>query len=258
MRPDFIPLPVKRRGVTVPTKIPQTVLVAFGGEDPAGFTARSVDACAECGKTVTAVDAAHPVANLKESLYLYDAVITHYGFTAFEAAAAGCAVILLGTTPLHTALAKKYGFGYIPAQALSPAKLPYALQELFEMPEKLYPKLPWATAGEALSPSTASLSAFVRQLAAGERLPCPVCGKAHPANQIISRTPARTYRRCGNCGIIYIAWTCGAKKTAYNEDYFFADYKNQYGKTYLEDFYSIKAQGKRRCDIINSMRKRQG
>jgi spore coat polysaccharide biosynthesis protein SpsF (cytidylyltransferase family)/2-polyprenyl-3-methyl-5-hydroxy-6-metoxy-1,4-benzoquinol methylase len=257
VRPDFIPLPVNRRTVRFPAKTPQTVLVAFGGEDPAGFTARTVAACIKCGKTVTAVDAAHPVANLKESLYLYDAVITHYGFTAFEAAAAGCAVILLGTTPLHTTLAKKYGFAYIPGQTLSPSKLPHALRKLFAEPEKLYPKLPWNTNSEYSD--LAGFSAFVRCLAAGVRLPCPVCGKAHPENraEIIARTPERTFRRCGNCGIIYIAWACGTEKTAYNEDYFFAEYKNQYGKTYLEDFDSIKTQGKRRCDIINSMRNRQ-
>jgi 2-polyprenyl-3-methyl-5-hydroxy-6-metoxy-1,4-benzoquinol methylase len=99
----------------------------------------------------------------------------------------------------------------------------------------------------------------VRRLAAGVRLSCPVCGKAHPENcaEIVTRTPERTYRRCGNCGIIYIAWTCSVEKTDYNKDYFFADYKNQYGKTYLEDFDSIKAQGKRRCAIINSVHKRQ-
>jgi spore coat polysaccharide biosynthesis protein SpsF (cytidylyltransferase family)/2-polyprenyl-3-methyl-5-hydroxy-6-metoxy-1,4-benzoquinol methylase len=251
-RPDFIPLPVNRRVTTISTKSPKTVLVAFGGEDPAGFTARTVAACIECGKTVTAVDEVPPAANLKELLYLYDVVITHYGFTAFEAAAAGCAVILFGTTPLHTALAKKYGFAYIPDAATSPKRLSRTLQKLFDSPERLHLSLPWQGASD--------LNAFVRSLAAGERLSCPVCGKPSPQNraEIVARTPERTYRRCGNCGIIYIAWTFGMEKAAYNENYFFADYKNQYGKTYLEDFDSIKAQGKRRCDIINSVRKRHG
>jgi 2-polyprenyl-3-methyl-5-hydroxy-6-metoxy-1,4-benzoquinol methylase len=36
----------------------------------------------------------------------------------------------------------------------------------------------------------------------------------------------------------------------YGEDYFFESYRRQYGKTYLEDFPAIAAQGKRRLGII--------
>jgi 2-polyprenyl-3-methyl-5-hydroxy-6-metoxy-1,4-benzoquinol methylase len=39
----------------------------------------------------------------------------------------------------------------------------------------------------------------------------------------------------------------------YEEDYFFGAYKRQYGKTYLEDFPAIAAQGKRRLGIIKSI-----
>ncbi|MDR3284837.1 MAG: methyltransferase domain-containing protein [Treponema sp.] len=277
---EFIPLPMNRRRSG--DRACDTVLAVFGGEDPAGLTLRAASACAECGKTVTAITAhpvekqrkiparlagkitfIEPVQNLRESLYLYDAVITHYGFTAFEAVAAGCAVILLGTTPLHTALAKKYGFAYVPQGSLAPARLPRALAKRFGKPETLYRVLGFMAPGsrtEAAGHTGAgSLSGFVRRLAQGERLPCPLCGKAHPENgdRIIARTEERTFRRCGTCGIVYIAWTNAKPAAAYNESYFFAEYKNQYGKTYLEDFAAIKAQGARRCKIINSLYRRR-
>ena len=39
----------------------------------------------------------------------------------------------------------------------------------------------------------------------------------------------------------------------YQKEYFFEDYKKQYGKTYEEDFESIKAQGMRRVSVIKGL-----
>ena len=44
---------------------------------------------------------------------------------------------------------------------------------------------------------------------------------------------------------------------SYEKSYFFEDYKKQYGKTYQEDFESIKKQGLRRIENINSIYKIQ-
>ena len=43
---------------------------------------------------------------------------------------------------------------------------------------------------------------------------------------------------------------CGAEAVAKSYPAFFEDYKNQYGKTYLEDFDFIKNQGLRRAQIM--------
>ena len=64
-----------------------------------------------------------PIENLKEKLYEYDLVVTHYGLTAFEAAAAGCAVLLLGTSKLHEKLAEKYDFAFVPQNELTEKKM---------------------------------------------------------------------------------------------------------------------------------------
>ncbi|MBQ1592569.1 MAG: acylneuraminate cytidylyltransferase, partial [Treponema sp.] len=130
--PGFIILPKKRRSEEEQNAKIHTALVVLGGEDPASLAFPSAIALAECGLYVTAIAGDEekakslqdqvpenlskyirviaPVMNLREKLFEFDLVVTHYGFTAFEASAAGCAVILLGTTPLHESLAEKYGF----------------------------------------------------------------------------------------------------------------------------------------------------
>ncbi len=242
------------------------VLVSTGGEDPAGLSMPAAFALGSLEKNVTVIVSnsdvskkmvpatlqkfirvVPPVANLREKLYQYDLVVTHYGFTAFEALAAGCGVILLGTTALHQALAQKYGFASISQDSITES----AFQELLESPWLLYPK----AEDEALAAKEEEkLEDFVLRAAKGSRILCPVCGK-HPVvpHQVVARTSQRTFRRCSSCGMIYIGWTFEGIQPSYSADYFFDDYKNQYGKTYLEDFAAIKNHGVRRMSIIDAI-----
>lgn len=247
------------------------VLVSTGGEDPAGLAMPAALALAALGKDVTVIvpnpdesrrmagdrlqggiRVVPPVSNLREKLHHYDLVVTHYGFTAFEALAAGCGVILLGTSALHLALAQKYGFASIPKDALAPD----SFSGLLEKPWLLYPKMTGESvpAGDGDNGGEERLEDFVRRLAAGSRIPCPVCaGHATVPHQVVARTSRRTFRRCGGCGIIYMGWSCGDDLPSYSADYFFEDYKSQYGRTYLEDFDSIRSQGVRRMSIIDAL-----
>ena len=246
---------------------PQRVLVCFGGEDPAGLTVPAAAAAAACGKQVTAVVEdpkeaeklvpeqlkkniafAAPIADLREKLYLYDAVITHYGFTAFEAVAAGCGVLLLGTTQLHFDLGKRFGFAVLAANAVTARRF----ELLFANPDSLYPAADFAASFAA---RRESLSAFIKTLARGRRIGCPVCGSGKKAgagpDAVTARAPDRTYRRCAQCGMLYLSWIA-SPAACYNDAYFFEDYKKQYGKTYLEDFNGIKETGKKRISVIES------
>ena len=54
--------------------------------------------------------------------------------------------------------------------------------------------------------------------------------------------------------MIYLSYSIDEEKK-YQKSYFFEDYKKQYGKTYKEDFQSIKKQGLRRIGIIKSIEK---
>ena len=238
----------------------QKVLICLGGEDPSNLTMPAAQAFRRKypDAKITAIisnkdnpyiesaggpniEFIKPVAGLREKLFEYDIVVTHYGLTAFEAVYAGCGVILLPTTKLHKKLAEKYEFAYVDDQRVTDSSLQNAL-----LSENLYAK-------SFLNTDKKSLGEFLRHLSAGKRMCCPVCGKIpSQPDEVISRNETRTYRRCSTCGMVYMAFTTIEDKK-YQKEYFFEEYKKQYGKTYEEDFDSIKAQGIRRAAIIKSL-----
>ena len=239
----------------------EKVLVCIGGEDPANLTVPAVRALSKVlpGAQITAIvsniekykdmvqiNFIPPVENLKEKIFEYDLVVTHYGLTAFEAAFAGCAVIMLATSRLHEKLAQKYDFAYIPQGKIDSVKMQQALES-----EKLHPKL-------QLSQEQKSLGECITKLSAGKRLLCPVC-QCQPQNPdpVISRNAGRSYRRCRSCGLVYMSFSAEEDKE-YKKSYFFEDYKKQYGKTYQEDFDSIKKQCIRRIQTIKMLEQGQG
>ena len=237
------------------------VLVCIGGEDPAGLTVPAVRSLVKVlpGAQITAIvsnlekyqdmiqiNFTGPVENLREKIHEYDLVVTHYGLTAFEAAFAGCAVIMLATTKLHEKLAQKYDFAFIPQGKIDSVKMQQALES-----PKLHPSL-------ALSNEQKALGECIKKLSFGTRLLCPVC-RTQPAkpDPVISRNEGRTYRRCRSCGIVYMSFSAEEEKE-YKKSYFFEDYKKQYGKTYQEDFDSIKKQCVRRIQNIKMLEQGQG
>ena len=273
--PSFVTLPKYVRSAPRPASVQEIkkVLVTVGGEDPADLVVpasiafASLDEVKFGEKSVTAIvqnpEAAServpeklrgrikfmpPVHNLREHLADFDLVVSHYGFTAFEAIAAGCAVILLGTTALHIKLAEKYKFVYIPKYMLSAAGAGEVLGKI----DALYPKSPLRREGEA-KVEQKDLGKFVSLLSRGRRFSCPICQGHHEPylDPVVSRTTRHSFRRCHNCGMLYMSWTFDAEDTEYNESYFFDDYKKQYGKTYLDDFTQIKSQCVRRTSNVD-------
>ncbi|MBQ0166622.1 MAG: methyltransferase domain-containing protein [Treponema sp.] len=240
---QFIPLPEHRK--TAPVTECKTALVSIGGEDPKGFTAVAKAACEALGLAVTAVTAEAPVQNLKEKLADYDLVVTHYGFTAFEARAAGCRVLTLATTPLHQKLSEAQGFACIPAKELSSAK---RASSAFSRALVECGGNEGFRQTESGSHENADLASYLRDLASGHRNFCPVC-RENAADPVVARTQYKTYRKCPVCGMTYLSWS-RKPVSDYSKAYFFEEYKNQYGKTYLEDFDLIKKQGERRMAEI--------
>ena len=266
--PTFVTLPQHKRTEKRPASIDEikSILITVGGEDPADLVLPSSIAFASTGKKITAIvqnpekselrvtdedlrkkiTFIRPVHNLREQLSEYDVVVTHYGFTAFEALAAGCGVILLGTTQLHVNLAQKYGFACLSAGQINSDN---ALSFL-KRTALLYPDSPFTKDGAGKK----SLGEFAKILAGGKRFACPVCRdeNASVENPIVARTTLHTFRRCKNCGMLYMSWTYASDKN-YNSSYFFEDYKKQYGKTYLDDFKNIKKQCVRRTSLVDML-----
>lgn len=270
--PSYVSLPEHRRTAKKCENIEdiKSILVTVGGEDPSNLLVPTAIALAraalssrvkitaiaqnpeeaelrvqdeECRKKISFIP---PVHNLKEELSDYDLVVTHYGFTAFEALAAGCAVMLLGTTSLHVNLAQKYGFVCLSQAQITPENIISAMQNV----KSLYPDSPFLKEGAGKK----SLGAFVKVLAGSKRVACPVCRdeSASLENPIVARTTLHTFRRCRSCGMLYMSWTHAEGKD-YDSSYFFEDYKKQYGKTYLDDFKNIKKQCVRRTSLVDML-----
>ena len=260
--PDFMQKPVNRKGERSPAI--KKILVCLGGEDPSNLTSPAVFSLAKCfpsakitaimsGRQADFIEGAgsgniefiQPVPNLREHLYEYDLVVTHYGLTAFEAMYASCAVILLPTTKLHKNLAQKYNFA-----CLADSKITEKGFESASRSKNLYPEF---NREENQASEEKDFASFLKILSGGEHLLCPVCQKRQEEpDKVLFRNISRTYRRCQTCGMIYLSFSCDKEKS-YSKSYFFEDYKKQYGKTYQEDFDAIKAMGKKRLSVINML-----
>jgi len=237
------------------------VLITFGQEDAAGLGQKTVRALSAIdGIDITLLRGAlakgevealpnvrviEAIPRLAEHLGEYGLVVTHYGITAFEALHARTMVLLASPTAYHAKLAKAAGFfTFNPKSLHAEARSRGGENELKSHCEELAARYGLDKEGESLADLCSGFSPLVYRC-------CPVCGADAPVNSVC-RFKDRTYRRCGKCGIIFMDRSC-PPPIEYEREYFFESYKRQYGKTYLEDFQNIKAEGKRRLKIINSI-----
>jgi 2-polyprenyl-3-methyl-5-hydroxy-6-metoxy-1,4-benzoquinol methylase len=250
---------------------PRRVLVAFGGEDPAGLSlpvARTVfsevqklyqdDSSRETlerepgspfivvqmGPKAAAVDEAEGIevrrepVRLKDEIHEYDLVCTSFGITAYEAAAAGVPVIIVSPTRYHDRLAKKAGFVRAGVGRVYGAQLRRALGDLDGVHRATL---------QAAPRQTISLGDFVSLLRFSGVNVCPVCRR--PKNPSKARFHDRSFFECSECGLVYQI-TAKARPASYGTEYFFEEYAGQYGRTYLEDFEHIKAVSKQRLSNL--------
>lgn len=282
--PSFLDLPARENGQGVAgigenrhgleSAFVRSVLVTFGGEDPAGLTERMVHFLLKHGffrpEQITAVRGTfmsglslpEGVAildrpkDLASRLSGYDLVCTAFGLTAYEAAAAGAAVICIHPSRYHARLGKIAGFTDGGTGKPRAGRFRRALAA---------PSAPTAPAGFTtpacrsggrdsageISSRDKDLAEFLASIVFPEPPVCPVCReRGSPA---FMRFPDRTISRCTGCGLLYQTLFTGAEKS-YGEDYFFSEYREQYGKTYLEDFAHIKELAGPRLRIIGRLR----
>jgi 2-polyprenyl-3-methyl-5-hydroxy-6-metoxy-1,4-benzoquinol methylase len=238
------------------------ILVSFGGEDGAGLTlglARLlvgegfvapadltvVSGALRRGAPPMGLDGATilgPVQDLKEHLSRYDLVFTQFGLTAFEAAWAGCGVVLLNPSRYHRDLARAAGFPEI--GVVRPDRA--SLRRFLRSPAAVFAML------ARVAPDTAeSLADCVAGLAPAGSRDCPSCGSS--GRKALYRNPGKSYFRCGGCGAVYMLRFSPGRESPYKESYFFDEYRRQYGKTYLEDWPALSALAEPRLETIEEL-----
>lgn len=85
-------------------------------------------------------------------------------------------------------------------------------------------------------------------------LECPCCDTVFFSESFL---PGKgIYGYCKKCRIFFFKRE-GGVPTSISNDYFDDEYKDQYGKTYLEDFDHIRAMGESRINHIKSIQKRK-
>ena len=244
------------------------ILLAFGGEDAAGLTEKVYRALvvgisperitllrgsmAERRETAGGPESASAgpeildaPENLSRLLHRYETVITHFGLTAYEAADAGCRVITVNPGGYHQRLARAAGF---PAGPYMTLRIPgsFARRRAYKSLRRVIEK---AAGGPNLGGEGGRvyLESAVESFAPPRRRSCPVCGSRDRDRPV--RFPRRTYFRCPRCGVTYLLSFSGERRE-YGEEYFFSEYKRQYGRTYLEDLPRIVELSRPRAAVL--------
>ena len=275
LEPYFLPKPKRQRRSFSYGDKTFRILVSFGAEDAAGLGFAANSSLARFGGDADitflnknpkllppTVISSEKIPSLRDHLADYDLLITHYGLTAFEALFAKLPVLLVSPTKYHAKLAKNAGFistGRGKTAARRAGSLVFSKEKKNDRVELNYDYLDKiADACQSIhshitrnTSGSPSLAEFLLASEPHVSRHCRVCGSDDSA-KMIARFPRRTYRRCKNCGLIYMERLDRAP-IEYGEDYFFDLYKKQYGKTYFEDFPSLVEAGKRRLKKINAL-----
>jgi 2-polyprenyl-3-methyl-5-hydroxy-6-metoxy-1,4-benzoquinol methylase len=247
--PSFLFLPRRRRR-TAPTGASPRILVSIGGEDKEGLAVKLAESLVRARLSghgrITVVEGPlsvpgrwpHEVTvrrapdGLARLIGENDLLITHFGMAAFEALAVGIPVVLFNPTRYHARLGAAAGFPSIGTGTPRVSKLGRLMRDSARLQAHVDEFN--ATVGAERG---RNLSRVLRSLSRIGSATCPVCGRA--GNPVIDRFADRTYRRCRVCGIVSLESFAGTRKK-YDAGYFSSEYKAQYGRTYLEDFDSIK------------------
>ena len=255
----FLPLP-KRSGESAADRTFDLarlkVLISFGGEDSGDLTGRLLSMIDDTGifrpeqltvirgpffsrddfpEGVTLIDSP---ADLSGILMKYDLVFTMFGLTCFEALYSFVPVILFNPSDYHRNLSVRSG---IP-------EIGVGTPDISRMEEYLYsPDRLWRSVKNYSSVDKIDLAGFVAGLAGRDCNKCRGCGSLR--QKIIYRTAEKSFSRCSECGLVNQLYF-GTTEKEYGSEYFFEEYRKQYGRTYLEDFQKIKTDGLQRCRQI--------
>lgn len=263
VEPRFVPLLEPHALESSPQKRP--FLLAFGGEDPYGLSELASEALVKEGIEPEDIDVLLGPARQKpfskpcgeilrggwdagRHFSRYRWVVTSFGLTPYEAILSGATPLLVNPTGYHERLAQGAHFYSLGVRRVSPRRLRFAL----EHPDVVLPR--WASGLNTpipnVAPSSGLTASFVEYLSTLQPdIPprCPLCGKDH--QRATFRFHDRSFFECLSCKTEFRIYFGGQKK-AYTARYFLEEYRQQYGKTYVEDFQKIKDEGKKRLQVL--------
>lgn len=235
------------------------ILITFGGEDPQDLTGKFLEMAEDTGifkheeLTVVqgplfskeiekdGVEVLKAPSNLSQRLAEWDLVITSFGLTCFEALYSGVPVLLFNPSGYHRSLSIRAGIPEIGVNSPDAGRL----EDYLGTPERLFRAVKTYSGLRSLD-----LASYLLQLSDGPRNICSGCGRKH--HRIIYRNTDLSFFKCSNCGLVNQLYF-GSDSMDYGKEYFFEDYRKQYGRTYLEDFRKIKAAGTERCSCISKI-----
>ncbi|MEM5947694.1 class I SAM-dependent methyltransferase [Spirochaetia bacterium 38H-sp] len=169
-----------------------------------------------------------------------DIVITSFGLTAYESAFCKAKTWLLCPSSYHKRLADIAGFpAFLPNKNAQDAFFSFFTGE--DKEQSVYTVFSYPMVEDLL----ANFYSFLK-MSRG----CPSCSSVR--RKLIERFSDRSFVTCVSCKTEYELVFDGHVKM-YKKEYFFEEYKNQYGKTYIEDFDNIKKMGKARLSFISSV-----
>jgi len=250
------------------------ILISFGFDDPARLSARVASGLIEeIGidpfrvQVILPNNASekdfhrdigilHHPDNLKARLPAYSLLICSYGLTAWESIAAGTPVITVEPTRYHAKLSGKMKIPSIGCIGPMGGFLPK--QKILRL-EKLMNSLPRlrdivrAIGNRHINRDTNC--GIVKLLSSLEAPPPRCCACETLLPPVIARFPKRSYYLCPNCRVIGLY--SFAPPFKYTAEYFGKQYKQQYGRSYLEDFEHIKSLAFPRLRYI-SLRAQRG
>ena len=239
----------------------EKILITFGGEDSIGLTTTLLDFIETHGyfhkAEITVVVGEKFVSdkysgiikflvspgNLKNILHEYDLVFTSFGLTAFESLAAGVPFVLLDPSSYHHKLSLNCGFYEIGVIKPDRKKLDRFIRggaDFLSLQERYIPD------------EYMDLKDLVLSLNKPEDT-CPVCHHECGDEDLTHRFETRNFYTCPVCSVTFQVDFL-LSQDSYKKEYFFEDYKKQYGRTYLEDFGNIQKLAGRRLKIISSIK----
>jgi SAM-dependent methyltransferase len=238
-----------------------TVVVSFGGSDPYNLSATVVGVLNSIGVKPVLIRGPffkHPapdgdchVIEKPDDLYRIigkaGVLITSFGMTMYEALYLGTPVVLFNQTRYHWQLAQKLpvmNLGY--RTGMGRRRLRESMSHIMGKKEELKRR---ANANRSIVDAHGAkrvLDIIESALHAQRR----DCLFQHGRQLALYRDGKGTLMKCGRCKDLFLFVLKGPDGMYQGRDYFFSEYKRQYGRSYLEDRDTIIRFGKRRMNVI--------